>query len=117
MTEQKIVSNVEEVLGVDELETALYDSAGEDTQEEGLSAAKTVGFSAGNRYYIKVGGRPPMAYNPIVDDLATADRRYRGKDPLFKYEEVNQDLFEQYIEFLKTKNTYLLNQVELLRKR
>jgi len=117
MTEQKIVSSVEDVLEVDELETTLYNSDGEDTQEDGSSAAKTVKFSAEDRYYIKVGGRPSVSYNPIIDDLKTTDSRHRGKEMLFKYEEVNKDLFEQYIEFLKTKNTYLLNQVEILRKR
>ena len=113
----KMVSSVEETLEVNELETTLYNSKGESTLEEFSSAAKTVKFSAGNRYYIKVGGRPPISYNPIVDDLATADSRHRGKEMLFKYEEVDKNLFEQYVEFLKTRNTYLLNQVEALRKR
>jgi len=117
MTEQKIVSSVEETFEVNELETILYNNVGEDTQEEESSAAKTVKFSAGDRHYIKVGGRPSVSYNPIIDDLKTTDSRHRGKEMLFKYEEVNKDLFEQYIEFLKTKNTYLLNQVEILRKR
>jgi hypothetical protein len=117
MTEQKIISSVEEVLEVNELEIILYNSDGEDTQKESSSAAKLAKFSAGDRYYIKVGGRPPVSYNPIIDDLKTTDSRHRGKEMLFKYEEVDRGLFEQYIEFLKTKNTYLLNQVEVLRKR
>tara|TARA_R110000765_G_scaffold223158_3_gene327309 strand:- start:1248 stop:1601 length:354 start_codon:yes stop_codon:yes gene_type:complete len=117
MTEQKMISDVEKALGVDELETELYNSSGNKTEEENLSAAKIVKFSAGNRYYIKTGGRPTVSYNPIIDDLATTDSRHRGKELLFKYEEVDNGLFEQYVEFLKTKNTYLLNQVETLRKR
>ncbi len=112
-----MVSNVEATLGVDELETTLYDSVGESTQEEESSAAKTIQFSAGNRHYIKVGGRPPASYNPIVDSLDATDSRSRGKDLFFKYEEVDKDLFQQYVEFLKTRNTYLLNQVEASRKR
>ena len=75
--------------------------------------AKIVGTPASNRYFIKVGtyGR---IYNPIgmySEGKAGKFLAKIGKNE-WNFREVNKGIFDQYVNFLRTKNIAWLNNAE-----
>jgi hypothetical protein len=117
MTSQKFISTAGDSVGSPSNNIVFYDSKGKETKNEEHSAAKIVKYSDMDRFYLKAGGPSLDSYNPIIDRLDKGDSRVRGSILYFRHVEVDKGVFDKYIDFLSTRNTYLLNQVEASRKR
>ena len=81
---------------------------------EDTALAKSVSIDGGSpRYYIKVGTYGKI-YNPIGLYSEGHSEKFLAKigRKQFEYKEVNQKIFDMYINFLTTKNLAWLNNAE-----
>lgn len=109
------VSNTKEIssLPSNRLKINYYDSDGKILEEESSAVAKETKYTKGSKFYILTSRRSKL-FNPISDKI---NQKAKGKGglPEFTMKEVDQKTFNRYLEFLKSKQTYILRQAELLR--
>ena len=86
----------------------------DESQDEHYDAyAKKVTIGSREKYYVKR-GRYGKLFNPIgmySEGTAKKQLRHAGR-PEWEFKETNQQVFNKYIKFLKTKNSAWLNNAE-----
>ncbi len=109
------ISSIDQ-LPINKLNINYYTKDGSKIDSEITAIAKEIEYSSGAKYFILI-NRKNKLFNPIIDKKESKSSKGGGSLLEFNMKEVDQKVFDKYIEFLKTKNTYLLSQSELLRGR
>jgi hypothetical protein len=85
----------------------------EDKEESNDAYAKAVTVGARQKYYVKR-GRYGRLYNPIglySEGQSGKQMRHAGR-PEWTFQETGKEVFDKYLNFLKTKNAAWLNNAE-----
>lgn len=111
----KFISNPSEMRGENDVSISLTAETGGVTKDELVAAAKTVATSGATKFLVKASKRQRRLFNPIVDKI---DQKSVIRTELeFDFLDVSKDCYDAYIEYLKTRNSYMLTKAELFAKR
>jgi len=93
----------------------LTGETGNEIKNENLAVAKNLVLSSAAKFYVRASKRQRRLYNPIVDKI---DQRSVPRTELeFVFQEVSKDCYDSYVEYLKTRNSYMLTKADLFAKR
>jgi hypothetical protein len=111
----KFISNADEMRAEKDVSVNLVTETGAVTNSESLAAAKSVSTSGSTKFLVRASKRQRRLYNPIVDKI---DQKSVIRTELeFDFQDVSKDCYDSYIEYLKTRNSYMLTKAELFAKR
>jgi len=79
---------------------------------DGWHSCRSLDLSNSSRFFAKVDILSNKLYNPISDDIM----QKRGGRLSFAEREVNKESFDEYMEFLKTKNPIYYNRANASRR-
>jgi hypothetical protein len=111
----KFISNPTEMRAENEASVSLVTETGAITNNETFAAAKTIATSGATKFLIKASKRQRRLFNPIVDKI---DQKSVIRTELeFDFQDVSKECYDSYLEYLKTRNSYMLTKAELFAKR
>jgi len=111
----KFISETDQLRETNKPTMVFVSSAGYEIKEENNAAAKQMIMSSVSKFFVRSSKRQRRLFNPIVDKI---DQKSVLRTELeFEFQEVNKDCYDSYLEYLKTRNSYMLTKADLFAKR
>jgi len=111
----KFIKNIKQIREESEITTWYVSSSGKESVDELNAAAKTVHLSSGVKFFVLTSKRQRRLYNPLVDKINEKSQTKAENE--FIFEEVNKECYDNFVDYLKNKNSYMLTKAQIYYKR
>lgn len=111
----KFINDTSQIKTHSETASEFFNESGITCLEEESAAAKKIALGSTIKHYIRQSKRQRRLFNPIIDKI---DQKSIVRTELeFNFQEVNKECFDQYLQYLKNRNSYFLLQANNYWKR
>ena len=111
----KFINNTDQIKNDSLRYDETFDQSGNPCSDEDLAAAKKVAIGTTVKHFIKQSKRQRRLFNPIIDKID--QKSVLRTENEFLFQEVNKDCFDEYIKYLKNRNSYFFLQANNYWKR
>jgi sensor histidine kinase regulating citrate/malate metabolism len=111
----KFIKNAKQIKEDNNISTWYTSNSGKESTDNTNAAAKSVHISSGVKFYVLASKRQRRLYNPIVDKIDEKNQTRLENE--FLFEEVNKECYDNYVSYLRDRNSYLLTKAQIYYKR
>jgi len=111
----KFISEQKQIMNNDSPSVEYYNEQGIGCEAEENAAAKKTLAGSTTKHFVKQSKRQRRLFNPIIDKID--QKSVLRTENEFLFQEVNKECFEEYLKYLKNRNSYFLMQANTFWKR
>lgn len=111
----KFINSTEQIKNDSVKTDEMFDPSGNPCSEESSAAAKKIAVGTTVKHFVKQSKRQRRLFNPIIDKID--EKSILRTENEFLFQEVSKDCFDEYMKYLKNRNSYFFLQANNYWKR